>query len=50
MMAEQAPRAVYTGDEVIRLLDEVLDDGGLDDIFPDSDDELGFQDEIEDEK
>ena len=46
MMAEQAPRAVYTGKKVIRLLDcedsEALDDGGLDDIFPGSDDELAF--------
>ena len=42
-----AGRAVrFTGEEVLQLLDEDGEDGGLDDtFFPGSDDELGFMEE-----
>ena len=36
----------FTGEEVLQLLDEDGEDGGLDDtFFPGSDDELGFMEE-----
>ena len=50
-MAQGAARGLYTGDEVVRLLnnedfeDDDFDDG-LDEVFfPGSDDELGFLEE-----
>lgn len=52
-MAQGVSRELYTGEEVVRLLDEDLEcdnlDGGLDEVFfPGSDDELGFlEEEIE---
>ena len=53
-MADEAPRALFTGEEVLHLLDRDEDDADLDEIFfPGSDDELGFMEEeveTEDEK
>lgn len=45
-MADEAPRALFTGEEVLHLLDCDEDDADLDEIFfPGSDDELGFMEE-----
>ena len=57
-MAEAPSRALFTGEQVLGLLDsdnsdneEDFDDGMDDDFFPGSDDELGFlEEEVEDEK
>jgi len=39
-------RAIFTGEEVISLLDMEGEDGGMDDIFfPGSDEEFGMQEE-----
>ncbi len=41
-----AGRSLYTGEEVLLLLDEDGEDGGLDDtFFPGSNEELGFDDD-----
>ena len=47
-MAGEASRALFTGEEVLHLLEcyeDELDDADLDEIFPGSDDELGFMEE-----
>ena len=48
-MAEASSRSLYTGDQVLRLLDSDSEDefgDGLDEVFfPGSDDELGFEKE-----
>ena len=45
-MAEGCSRQLFTGEEVIALLDADGEDGGMDDaFFPGSDDELGFLEE-----
>ena len=48
-MAESTDRAFLTAEEVVGLLDsdedEYLRSAGLEDIFPGSDDELGFEEE-----
>ena len=48
-MAGEASRALFTGEEVLHLLDcdDEFDDADLDEIFPGSDDELGFMEEVE---
>ena len=39
-------RAIFTGEEVINMLDTDGEDGGMDDIFfPGSDEEFGMQEE-----
>ena len=39
-------RAIFTGEEVISMLDTDGEDGGMDDIFfPGSDEEFGMQEE-----
>ena len=54
-MAEAPSRALFTGEQVLGLLDsdneEDFDDGMDDVFFPGSDDELGFlEEEVEDEE
>ena len=45
-MAEGCSRQLFTGEEVIALLDVDGEDGGMDDaFFPGSDDELGSLEE-----
>ena len=45
-MADSFERAVFTGEQVLGLLDEDGEDGGLDDMFfPGSDEEFGMQEE-----
>ena len=49
-MADSSDRAFLTAEEVVGLLDsdeedDYLRDAGLDDIFPGSDDDLGFEEE-----
>ena len=47
-MADEAPKALFTGEEVLHLLDcdeAECDDADLDEIFPGSNDELGFMEE-----
>ena len=52
-MANSSDRAFLTAEEVVGLLDsdkedDYLRDAGLDDIiFPGSDDDLGFEEEVE---
>ncbi len=49
-MAESFSRSHFTGEEVLAMLDEDGEDGGMDDtFFPGSDDELGFL-EMEDDE
>ena len=50
-MADSSDRAFLTAEEVVGLLDsdeedDYLRDAGLDDIFPGSDDDLGFEEEV----
>ena len=41
-----ASRAIFTGEEVLCLLDTEGEDGGIDDIFfPGSDEEFGMEEE-----
>ena len=56
-MAEAPSRALFTGEQVLGLLDsnnsdneEDFDDGMDDVFFPGSDDELSFLEEVEDEE
>ena len=52
-MAEASSRALFTGEQVLHLLDNDSDDDGdcVDDVFfPGSDDELGFVEEEVDER
>ena len=45
-MAESSFRAIFTGEEVLSLLDTEGEDGGVDDMFfPGSDEEFGMQEE-----
>ena len=45
-MAESSIRAIFTGEEVLSLLDTEGEDGGEDDVFfPGSDEEFGMQEE-----
>ena len=45
-MAESSFRAIFTGEEVLSLLDTEREDGGVDDVFfPGSDEEFGMQEE-----
>ena len=50
-MAEAPSKALFTGDQVLDLLDSDTEedfDDGMDEVFPGSDDELGFvEEEIE---
>lgn len=49
-MTDEVPRALFSGGEVLHLLDCDEDDADLDGIFfPGSDDELGFMEEVETE-
>ena len=51
-MAEAISRILFTGEQVLDLLDSDVEDGEMDEVFfPGSDDELGFaEEEIEDRR
>ena len=53
-MAEASSRALFTGEQVLDLIDsdneEVVEDGFDEIFFPGSDDELGFAEEVEDDR
>ena len=54
IMAEASSRALFTGEQVLDLIDsdneEVVEDGFDEIFFPGSDDELGFAEEVEDDR